>query len=394
VAFISAAPLVPGDSNGATDVFVRDRTTGFTERISEAYCFEGICPLDAASGASSHPSISADGRYVVFTSTAHDLVPEDGNGATQDVFVTDRVAGGTQLVSVTASGSPGNAFSFGGFISSDGRWVGFTSNATNLVAGDTNGAEDVFLRDMSTAPVFQRTFLVTTTAAGGPLDGDSVLDDMDPTATYFVFRSDATNLPGTDTNGVRDLWIRNLSVGASDPNAYRRISTGLAGAQTDAASINPSMSDDATRVTWTSAATNVVAGDDNDAADVFVTDLTTGSTAIASLQDDGQQFSGPSLGATLSSNGRYAAILLFDEELNLPSVYVRDLVGGTTELASVSEDGEPVDATFFIGFSPFGEPDVTPDGRYVVFNSSTAGVTGNDTNTVADVFVRDRAGGG
>ena len=397
VAFTSDAPLVPGDSNGASDVFVRDRTTGFTERISEAYCFEGICGRAAASGASSMPSISADGRYVVFTSGAPNLVPEDGNGSIQDVFVADRVAGGIRLASVTATGGPGDSFSYGGFISSDGRWVGFTSNATNLVSGDDNGAEDVFLRDMSTGPIFQYTFLVTETATNAPLNGDSVLDDMDPTATHFVFRTEATNLPGTDTNGVRDLWVRNLSVGASDPSAYRRISIGTGGAQTDGESLNPSLSDDATVVAWASGATNVVANDDLPGdvgtGDVFVTNLTTGTTVLASVDTDGYPLPGGSFGGTLSANGRYVAMLHFDQKLNLISVYLRDLQAGTTELVSVNEAGQPVDASYFIGFNPFGEPDVTPDGRYVVFNSSTNGVTANDTNTFADVFVRDRAGG-
>src|SRR5437773_218323 len=149
VAFDSAATdLVAGDTNGATDVFVHDRQTGTTERVSVA--------SDGTQGnnASSYPALSADGRFVAFDSDATNLVAGDTNGAT-DVFVHDRQTGATERVSVTSGGgTQGNGTSGGFFsfpaLSAAGRFVAFQSDATNLVAGDTNGATDVFVHDRQT----------------------------------------------------------------------------------------------------------------------------------------------------------------------------------------------------------------------------------------------------
>src|SRR5438093_763515 len=150
VAFDSAATdLVAGDTNGVSDVFVHDRQTGTTERVSVA--------SDGAQGnnASSYPALSADGRFVAFDSDATNLVAGDTNGTT-DVFVHDRQTGTTERVSVASGGgTQGNGKSGGFFafpaLSADGRFVAFQSDATNLVAGDTNGTTDVFVHDRPTA---------------------------------------------------------------------------------------------------------------------------------------------------------------------------------------------------------------------------------------------------
>src|SRR5438132_1692287 len=146
VAFDSAATdLVAGDTNGVSDVFVHDRQTGTTERVSVA--------SDGTQGnnASSYPALSADGRFVAFDSDATNLVAGDTNGAT-DVFVHDRQTGATERVSVTSGGGTQGNGNSGGFfafpaLSADGRFVAFQSDATNLVTGDTNGATDVFVQD-------------------------------------------------------------------------------------------------------------------------------------------------------------------------------------------------------------------------------------------------------
>src|SRR5207244_3637084 len=144
VAFDSdASNLVPGDTNDAPDVFVRDRVAGKTERISVS-----------SSGAQGNdgsvsPSISADGRYVAFVSRSTNLVSGDTN-AQYDVFVRDRLAGTTECVSVSTSGQLGNSASSGASMSADGRYVAFYSSSSNLVPGDTNGKSDVFVRDRAT----------------------------------------------------------------------------------------------------------------------------------------------------------------------------------------------------------------------------------------------------
>jgi hypothetical protein len=139
VAFDSAADnLVPGDTNGARDVFVKDTVTGAISRVS----------TDSAggqgNGGSYAPSASADGRYVAFYSDASNLDPYDFNGAF-DVFVKDTANAVTSRVSVDASWLPGNGNSVASSISADGRYVAFHSNASNLVQGDGNGTDDVFL---------------------------------------------------------------------------------------------------------------------------------------------------------------------------------------------------------------------------------------------------------
>ena len=141
----SASNLVAGDTNGTDDVFVHDRVTGTTERVNVSSSGEqGSSYSSAAYGGG---SLSADGRYVAFGSSASNLVAGDTNGD-EDFFVHDRVTGTTERVSVSSSGEQGNSDShYGGSLSADGRYVSFSSYASNLVAGDTNGADDVFVRD-------------------------------------------------------------------------------------------------------------------------------------------------------------------------------------------------------------------------------------------------------
>ena len=143
VAFVSfATNLVPGDTNDATDVFVRDRQTGTTRRVS-------LGPGGVqGNGGSAGPAISANGRFVAFFSAATNLVPGDTNG-TADVFVRDRQTGTTRRVSLGPGGVQGDGDSVGAAISADGRFVAFESDATNLVPGDTNGAPDVFVRSLA-----------------------------------------------------------------------------------------------------------------------------------------------------------------------------------------------------------------------------------------------------
>ncbi|PZS26001.1 MAG: hypothetical protein DLM59_19090 [Pseudonocardiales bacterium] len=140
VSFVSfASNLVPADTNGRTDVFLRDWRAGVTRRIS--YSGAGA----QADGDSSFNSISPDGRYVAFSSAASNLVPADTN-AHVDVFVRDWVAGTTRRISVSGTGAQGNDDSPYGTISSGGRYVAFRSSASNLIPGDTNGCADIFVR--------------------------------------------------------------------------------------------------------------------------------------------------------------------------------------------------------------------------------------------------------
>jgi Tol biopolymer transport system component len=189
-----AANLVVGDSNQIDDVFVRDRQAGTTERVSVA------ADGSQGNGQSSGPAISADGRFVAFTSLASNLVPGDSNGAT-DVFVRDRLTGATERVSVDSHGQQGNAASgsttsAGVAVSSDGRLVAFTSTASNLVAGDSNSATDVFVRDRLAATTARVSVATDGTQANDASTDPAVSGD----GTLVVFFSAASNLVARDSN--------------------------------------------------------------------------------------------------------------------------------------------------------------------------------------------------
>src|SRR6185436_2049194 len=195
VAFDSlAGNLVPGDTNGKRDVFVRDRQAGTTTLVS-------ISSTGTQGGADSGgPVLSGDGRYVAFWSRAAVLVPDDTNVA-PDVFVHDRQTGTTIRVSVDSAGVQGNDDSYPTSISRDGRYVAFTSLATNLVPGDTTGAQDAFVHDLVTGSTIRVS--VDSNGAGGQggPHGSSFLPKLSGDGRYVVFQSEATNLVPGDTNG-------------------------------------------------------------------------------------------------------------------------------------------------------------------------------------------------
>jgi len=258
VAFASdARNLVPGDTNGAEDVFVHDLTTGQTVRVS----------VDSAgtqsNGASFFPVISADGRLVTFASSASNLVPGDTNGA-KDIFVHDLTTGQTVRVSVNSAGTQSNGASFFPVISADGQSVAFESLATNLVPGDTNGVRDIFVHDLTT----RQTVRVSADSAGIQGNGSSSSPSLSADGQLVAFASDATNLVPGDTNGVKDIFVRDLTTGQT-----ARVSVDSAGIEGNGDSFFPSLAANERLVAFDSFATNLVPGDTNGAEDIFVHDF-------------------------------------------------------------------------------------------------------------------------
>ncbi|MFN0008231.1 MAG: TolB family protein [Planctomycetota bacterium] len=319
VAFQSpSSNLVGGDSNGSDDVFVRDRLNGTTERVSVS---TGGAQATTHSRAS---SISADGRFVAFESFASNLVANDTN-ASRDVFLRDRQLGTTERVSVATGGAQGDGESSASCISADGRFVAFQSFATNLVAGDT-GSWDIFVRDLQLGTT-ERVSVAT-----GGLQGNS--NSFEPALSadgrYVAFRSDATNLVANDTNGVMDVFVHDRQSGTTG-----RVSVATDGTQASALCQNPSISDDGRFAGFESSAGNLVAGDTNLLADSFVHDRFAGTTERASLTHAGAQGNSSSWFASLSGDGRYVAFYSIASNL-VPGdvnggadVFVRDRVGGT-----------------------------------------------------------------
>ncbi|MHB8789473.1 MAG: TolB family protein [Desulfobulbaceae bacterium] len=188
-----------GDSNEADDVFVHDRQTGMTTRVS-------IDSSGNQGNAGSYgPAFSADGRHVAFKSSATNLVVSDFNGA-DDVFVHDRLTGVTARVSVDSSGIQGDGLSDLPALSADGRYIAFYSRATNLVSGDTNSYDDVFVHDRLTG----MTTRVSVDSSGNQGDGNSWDAAISADGRYVAFGSSTTNLdPGdTSTNGTLDMFVR------------------------------------------------------------------------------------------------------------------------------------------------------------------------------------------
>jgi Tol biopolymer transport system component len=259
----SAANLVAGDANGATDVFVHDRATGATIRAS----------LSSEGSEGDHYSqsaqISANGRFVAFDSESDNLVPNDVNGF-RDVFLRDLVDDVTELVSVDSASLQGNSSSGGPVISADGRIVAFTTNATNLVAPDTNGDVDVLVRDRIAG---------TTTRANADSSGiqgnyGAVYTAISGNGRFVAFASDAENLVANDTNGKGDEFIHDVVTGETFA-----VSVNPAGAVADSASFGDSaLSFDGRSVVFSSSATDLVAGDTNGYTDVFVDDRSAHAT--------------------------------------------------------------------------------------------------------------------
>jgi len=203
VAFRSAASnLVGGDTNGYTDVFVHDRATGKTTRASVRT--DG----SEANGDTGNPSLSAHGRFVAYVSTASNLVGHDLNTAS-DIFVRDRETGKTSRVSVNSAGVEGDGYSDWPSISANGRFVAFYSDAPNLVAGDSNAYEDVFVRDREKG----RTRRVSLSSAGDPGNAASSDPFISAGGRFVGFISDASNLVGGDTNLHSDIFVFDRATG-------------------------------------------------------------------------------------------------------------------------------------------------------------------------------------
>jgi Tol biopolymer transport system component len=262
VAFDSdATNLVPGDTNGKTDIFVRDLQTNTTTLVSVDS--NGVQGDDG----SFIPSLSADGRYVAFSSYATNLVANDNNFQI-DTFVHDRQTGTTLRVSVDATGSESNGYSYFPALSGDGRFVAFYCAGDNLVPNDTNFADDIFVKDLTTGAIERVSVDSNGNEGDDSCDGPSMSYD----GRYVAFFSYATNLVASDTNGALDAFLHDRVTGTTT-----MIDVDTGGIQGNSDGENPSISDDGRFIAFDSDASNLVAGDTNGSFDVFVRDQGAGA---------------------------------------------------------------------------------------------------------------------
>ena len=380
VAYASfASNLVPGDTNGAWDVLVRDRAAGTTERVS----VDSLgAQADGNSGGTfgyqgNGVDMAVGGRYVAFLSDATNLVAGDTNGRI-DIFVHDRLSGATTRESVDSAGIQGNDDSAWPAISADGRYVAFSSAATNLVSGDTNGKVDVFYRDRL-AGTTQRVSVATSGLQG---NGDCTHAAITQDGRAVGFTSYATNLVFNDTNGQPDVFVRSIGNGHT-----ARVSSGPGGQQGSGGSYLGDFSGDGRFIAFSSTST-FVTDDTNGAYDDYMKDRRTGNIIRVSVGTGGFQANSDSYGVSLSGDGRYVVFSGYASNL-VPGdsnfdqdVFLRDLLMGTTTLLGVNTAGEQGN-----GENAYAE--VSNDGLLTAFVSTGDNLYPGDDNFIHDVFVRD-----
>jgi Tol biopolymer transport system component len=370
IAFTSyASDLVPGDDHGLGDVFVRDVVADTTTRVSVSAT--GGDP----NGRSMMPAISADGRYIAFTSYAFNLVPGDGRGF-GDLFVRDMAAGGTTArVSVDTTGGNPDGDSFEPAISATGRYIAFTSVASDLVPKDRNLDADVFVRDV----VAGTTARVSVDTTGRGPNGDSYEPAISATGRYIAFHSAASDLVPGDGNRCEDVFVRDLVAGTTT-----RVSVDTTGGDPDSRSYSPAISADGRYIAFQSSASDLVPGDGNGAYDVFVRDMVAGTTTRVSVDTAGGDDA--YLDPAISADGRYIAFQSPASDLAPRyDVFVRDMVAGTTTRVSVDTAGGDPNRDS-------DHPVISADGRYIAFRSFASDLVPGDGNGFRDVFLRGPAG--
>lgn len=383
----SATNLVEQDTNAYHDIFVHDRWSGETERVN----------LDSAGAQATWDSylsqgraISDDGRYVTFTSFASNLVLSDTNSH-EDVFVHDRITGQTTLVSTTPNGTSGNNESRHSTMSGDGRYIAFASAANNLVEGDMPNVGGVFVRDREA----NETRLVSVASDGTAADSGGNHPSISSDGRYIAFDSLSATLVSSDTNNVYDVFVHDIAT-----RQTRRISVAHDGTEGDAISSQPVISGDGRYVAFLTKATNLVTDDNSrnvcpaqNYLKLVVHDRESGqTTCVTSVLDDTKHSGRQALGGqSLSDTGRYTT---FYRSTSVPvqhlyhlQAWVYDREAGETSLISVADDG--TSANRGASWSGSG-PSISADGRYVAFDSVSDNLNDSDTNEDVDVFVRDR----
>ena len=385
VVFASAASnLVPGDTNGVGDVFVRDRSTGVTERVSVGR--KGVQGDGDSNflGISTAPAISDDGRYVAFKSDASNLVRGDRNGLT-DVFVRDRAADITERISGDGGGdNPG--------ISPDGNFVAFET-----FDFDGDSAQDIYLRDRATGTIERISVSHDGSEIFSPSE-DPVVANAPNGRPIVAFASDAQNLVPDDGQRNIDVFVRDLS-GPSPTTERVSVSSDEQPAGESDTSRNPAITPDGRFVAFQSNAQNFTpVAQTRLFSDVFVRDREAGTTVLASPNGGGGEAAGQSEDPEISADGRFVAFASFASDLIagapdpdgglVRDAFVRDLTSQSTEMISVN--GAHQDATRDGFHDDVGAGPVSADGLVTLMGTQADNLFAGDTNGVNDVYVSDR----
>lgn len=389
IAFLSfASDLVPNDTNALRDVFVRNIRTDETELVSI-----NQSGTDSGNCASTNVRISGNGRFVAFTSCASNLTAPDGQPVTHtSVFVRDLETDQTRLASISSAGDQVNGEIQD--ISADGRYVVFTSRDQNVTGiPDTQNFLDIFVRDME----MNTTTLVTVNQAGdGPANGDSngpstISADVriTPDGRFVIFPSKATNLVSQPFNGQFNIFVRDLTAGTTIPVSVNSAGTELVGAD-----VHAWLSGDGRYAFFTSASNAVVPVDTNNQNDVFRRDLQNGTNELVSINQAGDNGgNGFSTKPYASLDGRYVAFDSGASNLSqttsdtnqVQDVYWRDMEQGITRIISINNSDSN-------GGNLFSSVrDISADGQNVLFSSAASNLVDPsvDSNQNFDLFLRD-----
>jgi Tol biopolymer transport system component len=402
IAFSSlASNLVADDTNEQEDVFVHDLITRETTRVSVS------SEQAQADRGASEPHISADGRYVAFVAHARNLVPDDNNGVA-DILVHDRATGETTRVSVSSTGEEGNGKSYAPYISGDGRYVVFVSTASNLVPNDTNSCEpafshadghcpDIFVHDRETG----ETELVSVNSSGSQVNGESgyysrpAISDDGHFVAFNRWDVDSPSAFVLDRVWIRDREERTTTTVSVVEYGDRQHSW------------QPSISADGLRVVYRSMTEATISGEASrcraitgvPCTHIYVHDRVSGETLRASVDSQGRQgldgssetprnsadgnlvvFSSTASNLVPDDTNDYCGIAGQQTNKSCSDIFVHDLSTLTTMRVSVRPDGVEANHSS-------RAPDISAHGEYVVFVSTADNLVDDDTNGEADVFV-------
>jgi len=384
--------LVNNDTNTSEDVFIRDMQTSTTKLVS----LNAAGTASAALGGSDLIDMTPDARFILFSSHAQDLTSiPDGNPLGSDIYVRDLATNVTKLVTVNLAGSAtGNGTSFEGKISADGRYVVFTSEASDLVGHDT-ATRDVFIRDLQTNTTKRVSTNATGTAGGNGESGGGIIDKAGRFVVFWTRATDLSTLP--DTNNLADIFIYDIQNDSKKLITVNTTGTGTGGGFGPFGGFDHgtdlNISADGRFVTFMSQQSGLVTNDTNgNGDDIFRYNVATQTKTLVSVNLTGTTgVTGGSFRASISNDGRYIA---FDSLANdlvsnadepngfTMDVFVRDMVRGETYLVSVNAAGTRTANGF--SFQPL----ITADGNRLVFFSRASNLIANDLNGFTeDVFV-------
>jgi hypothetical protein len=397
VAFASTAPnLVPSVTTGyQNNIYVRNESTGVVSLVSV-----NKSGTNAANAASSFPTVSGDGRFVMFQSSATDLTSLNVVHAGQQLYVRNLTTGVTTLVSVNKDGTDAaNGGVTNAEITPDGRYVVFEDNATDLVAGRTknNVSNDVYVRDLVAGTTNLVSVNKNGTGTGDAESSDAVISDD---GRFVAFLSNADDLVANDTNKATDVFMRDMKNGTTSLVSINRFgtasgNTGSGGFLDQAQFAHPTLaiSSDGRYVTFNSTADDLTTNDSNNIAALYRRDLSTATTVMVTVNQAGTNASngfGVPYKFSVTPDGRYVAFQSEASDL-VPNnaknfwndIYVRDIQNNTTTLVSINS------ASTAGGNTNSQFPFISDDGRYVVFQSDATNLVNGDNNNAPDIFVRD-----